>query len=132
MTVIEGDHGSAYFHPDNTYAQAVIDCQITLQAQAGGNANIGRELYPLLTASGFEQVQVSPRMVYVDGSRPHLIDGFTRKTFTAMIEGIRERAVAANLISVQAFDTGVNALYQTASEQGTFSYTFFKARAVRS
>jgi hypothetical protein len=29
-----------------------------------------------------------PRMVYVDSNRPDLVDGFTRKTFTAMIEGV--------------------------------------------
>ena len=40
-------------------------------------------------------MRVSPRMVYVDGSRPDLIDGFTRKTFTAMVEGVRETAIAA-------------------------------------
>ena len=35
-------------------------------------------------------------MVYVDDSRPELVDGFTRKTFTAMIEGVREDAIAAD------------------------------------
>jgi hypothetical protein len=34
-------------------------------------------------------------MVYVDNSRPELVDGFVRKTFTAMIEGIREGTLAA-------------------------------------
>jgi len=37
--------------------------------------------------AGLEAVHVSPRMVYVDASRPDLVEGFTRKTFTAMIEG---------------------------------------------
>ena len=45
------------------------------------------KVYPLLVEAGFEAVRVSPRMVYVDASRPALVDGFTRKTFTAMIEG---------------------------------------------
>ena len=35
-----------------------------------GNALIGRELYPLLVSAGYTDVQVSPRMVYVDASRP--------------------------------------------------------------
>jgi len=48
ITVIEGDHGSAFFHPDSQYAQKAIDCLIHLQRDAGGNALIGRQLYPLL------------------------------------------------------------------------------------
>ena len=32
VTVIEGDHGSAYFHPDSAAARAAIDCQVRLQA----------------------------------------------------------------------------------------------------
>ena len=84
MSVIEGDHGSAYFHPDSAAARAAIGCQVELQARAGGNALIGRQVYPLMVEAGFEGVGVSPRMVYVDSTRPGLVDGFTRKTFTAM------------------------------------------------
>ena len=39
---------------------------------------------------GLDAVRVSPRMVYVDSSRPDLVDGFTWRTFTAMIEGVRD------------------------------------------
>jgi hypothetical protein len=128
ITVIEGDHRSAYFHPDSAAAQAAIDCQVTLQREAGGDSLIGRRLYPLLREAAFEDVSVSPRMVYVDGSRPDLIDGFTRKTFTAMIEGVREAALARELITAERFDAGVRDLHRTAADDGTFSYTFFKAR----
>lgn len=31
ITVIEGDHGSAYFHPDSPAAHAAIQCQVELQ-----------------------------------------------------------------------------------------------------
>ncbi|MDO9263247.1 MAG: class I SAM-dependent methyltransferase, partial [Desulfosalsimonadaceae bacterium] len=41
ITVIEGDHGSAYFYPDNDAAHRAIRCQVELQKRAGGNANIG-------------------------------------------------------------------------------------------
>ena len=127
ITVIEGDHGSAYFHPENRAAQAAIDCLIELQRAAGGNALIGRQLYPLLRQSGFTAVRVSPRMVYVDSSRPELVDGFTKKTFTAMVEGVREAAIAAGLIEPQTFDAGIASLYRTAEADGVFCYTFFKA-----
>ena len=98
ITVIEGDHGSAYFHPDSPAARAAIRCQVELQRAAGGDALIGRRLYPLMVEAGVDAVRVSPRMVYVDASRPELVDGFTNKTFIAMIEGVRAPAIAAGLI----------------------------------
>ena len=70
-------------------------------------------------------------MVYADGSRPHLVDGFTRKTFTAMIEGVRERSIAAGLIGAAGFDDGVRDLYRTAEADGVFCYTFFKGVGVK-
>ena len=127
ITVIEGDHGSAFFHPDSSAAREAISCLVELQRMAGGNAMIGRQLYPLLFDAGFEAVRVSPRMVYVDSSRPDLVDGFTRKTFTAMVEGIREAAIKAGLTEATALDAGIRALYRTAEADGVFCYTFFKA-----
>ncbi|MCX6685866.1 MAG: hypothetical protein NTV10_04380 [Methanoregula sp.] len=46
----------------------------------GGGAlkKSGQELYPLLAGAGFREVTVSPRMVYVDHSRPQLVEGFTK------------------------------------------------------
>lgn len=126
VTLIEGDHGSTYFHPDNPDARAAIDCQVRLQRDAGGDALVGRQVYPLLSAAGFDAVRVSPRMVYVDASRPELVDGFTRKTFTAMIEGIRPAALAAGLIEADRFDAGIAALHRTTEADGVFCYTFFK------
>jgi SAM-dependent methyltransferase len=126
ITVIEGDHGSAYFYPDSSAAHAAIQCLVTLQRMAGGNALIGRQLYPLMIEAGFDAVRVSPRIVYVDSSRPDLVDGFTRKTFTAMIEGIREPAVAAGLTDPNGFDTGIRDLHRTTDADGVFCYTFFK------
>ncbi|MBP7070140.1 MAG: methyltransferase domain-containing protein [Methanothrix sp.] len=128
ITVIEGDHGSAYFHPDSDAARRAINCQVQLQRRAGGNAMIGREMYPVLRAAGFSAVSVSPRMVYVDSSRPELVEGFTKKTFTAMIEGVGPAAVGAGIIEKQDFEAGVRDLYRTAEDDGVFCYTFFKGR----
>jgi SAM-dependent methyltransferase len=126
MTVIEGDHGSTYFHPDSSAAHMAIQCLVELQRLGGGNALIGRQLYPLMVQAGLDAVQVSPRMVYVDSSRPHLVDGFTRKTFTAMIEGVRKPAIESGLTDAAAFDAGVRDLHRTAESDGVFCYTFFK------
>ena len=130
ITVIEGDHGSTYFHPDSEAAHAAIRCQVELQRAAGGDSNIGRQVYPLLVEAGYDAVHVRPLMVYVDFSRPELADGFTRKTFTAMIEGVREDAIAADLIAPERFDAGIRDLYRTAEADGVFCYTFFKGVGV--
>jgi SAM-dependent methyltransferase len=129
ITVIEGDHGSAYFHPDNADARRAIDCLVELQRRGGGNALIGRQLFPLVTGAGFEDVSVSPRMVYVDSSRPALVEGFTKLTFTAMVEGVGPEVEKKGLMSKEAWDRGIAALYRTAETDGVFCYTFFKATA---
>lgn len=129
ITVIEGDHGSTYFHPESAAARRAIACQVELQRLAGGDALIGRQLYPLLCAAGFTAVHATPRSVYVDGSRPDLAEGFTRKTFTAMIEGVRESAIEAGIVEPEAFDAGIRALRRTSEADGVFCYTFFKAVA---
>jgi len=127
LTVIEGDHGSAFFHPKSARAQRTIECLNQAQAAAGGDALIGRRLYPLLRAAGLDDVQVSPRFVYADNSRPSWVDGFTRKTFIAMVEGAAEPALRLGLIDKAAWDEGIADLKRSAEEDGTFCYTFFKA-----
>jgi ubiquinone/menaquinone biosynthesis C-methylase UbiE len=131
ITVIEGDHGSAYFSPDSAAARKAIGCLVTLQREKGGNALIGRELYPLLTRAGFGEVSVSPRMVYVDASRPELIEGFTKQTFTAMVEGVEEEALARGLVSRAEWEKGIRDLYRTCEPDGTFCYAFFKGTGVK-
>jgi hypothetical protein len=118
------------FHPDSAHARAAIGCQVRLQAAAGGNALVGRQLQPLLAAAGYRQVHVRPRTVYADQTRPALVEGFTRNTFTAMVAAVRDDAVAAGLSSGVAFDRGVADLRGTGEPGGTFHYTFFKAVAV--
>ncbi|MFC1978914.1 methyltransferase domain-containing protein [Chloroflexota bacterium] len=126
ITVIEGDHGSAYYHPASKHAQRNIQCLIDIQAKMGGDSLIGRRLYPLLVDVGFKNVNVSPRFVYADSSRPHMVEGFTRNTFIAMVKGVREQAFKTGLIDEDAWDKGIRDLYRTAEENGTFCYTFFK------
>jgi ubiquinone/menaquinone biosynthesis C-methylase UbiE len=127
ITVIEGDHGSVYFYPDSPAARQAIQCQVELQRRAGGNAMVGRELYPLMCSAGYRSIHVSPRMVYVDSNKPELVEGFTKNTFTAMIKGVRESALDAGIIAPDDFDNGIKDLYRTAASDGVFCYTFFKA-----
>ena len=126
MIAIEGDHGSTFFYPDSEYAHLAIDCQVQLQKLNGGNSNIGRALYPLFNSAGLADVFVSPRMVYVDASRPLLVEGFIKNTFTAMIEGVGDKAVQKGIIDQVSFNKGIRDLYRTGEPDGVFSYTFFK------
>jgi len=129
ITVIEGDHGSTFFHPDSKEAHRAIDCLVKLQQLVGGNALIGRQLFPLMTGAGFEEVHVSPRMVYVDSSRPALVEGFTKLTFTAMVEGVGPEVERQGLMSREDWERGIVSLYRTTETDGVFCYTFFKATA---
>jgi SAM-dependent methyltransferase len=131
ITVVEGDHGSTFFHPPSAAARDAIACLVELQARAGGDGLIGRRLYPLIAGAGFTNVRVAPKTVYVDASRPDLVEGFTRKTFTAMIEGVRAPGVTAGLISPRRFDAGIRALRRTTRADGVFCYTFFKGIGVK-
>lgn len=131
ITSLEGDHASAYFYPESPFAQQAIDCLVKIQANLGGNALVGRQLYPLLKHAGFTNIRVTPRQVYVDASRPEWVEGFTKNTFTAMVEGAKEQALQQGLIDLDTWEQGIADLYATASEDGTFSYTFFKGIAVK-
>ncbi|MBF0510615.1 MAG: SAM-dependent methyltransferase, partial [Deltaproteobacteria bacterium] len=112
-------------------ALKAVQCLIDIQARFGGNSLIGRQLYPLLKSAGFQVPVVSPRMVYVDSSRPELVEGFTKNTFTAMVEGVRDQALELNLIDQAGWDRGIADLYATAEKDGVFCYTFFKGTAIR-
>ncbi|MDH3649001.1 MAG: methyltransferase domain-containing protein [Saprospiraceae bacterium] len=131
IMVIEGDHGSTYFHPDSPEATKAVQCQVLLQKQSGGDANIGRKLYPIFQEAGLKEIKVSPRQVYVDDSNPKLVEGFTKNTFTAMIQGIAGEAVARQLISPEDAAKGISDLLTTASGGGTFCYTFFKGIGIK-
>ncbi len=131
ITVIEGDHGSTYFHPDSEEARQTIHCLIDLQARLGGNSLIGRELFPLLSQAGFIDPLVSPRMVYVDFGRPEYVEGFTKNTFIAMVEGVKKQAIESGMIDEARWDRGIKDLYRTTEKDGTFCYTFFKGVAFK-
>ncbi len=69
--------------------------------------------------------------MYVDASRPGLVDGFTKKTFAAMVAGVREASLSAGLIDAVTFDAGMRALQRTTGADGVFCYTFFKGTGTK-
>jgi ubiquinone/menaquinone biosynthesis C-methylase UbiE len=131
ITVIEGDHGSFYCYPETKEAMHAVKSLIDVQAGLGGNSLIGRQLFPLLNQAEFKDIHVSPRMVYVDASNPDLIDGFSKKTFIAMVEGVRDQALSLRLIDEKTWKKGIMDLYRATEKDGTFCYTFFKGTAIK-
>jgi ubiquinone/menaquinone biosynthesis C-methylase UbiE len=129
VTAIEGDHGSWYCHPQTPEASRTVACLIEIQARLGGDALIGRRLYPLLCNAGFRDIRVIPKMVYVDGSRPDLVEGFSKNTFIAMVEGVRAQALSLGLIDEAAWDKGIADMHRATKRDGTFAYTFFRGTA---
>ena len=132
ITVIEGDHGTVLLHPDDDAARKLVEGQVSLQASRGGNANIGRALYPLLREAGYSPIHVQPRQMYVDGSKPELVEGFIRNTFIAMIEGMTSEMIQAGIRTPSEVEAGLRGLARTAAATGSFSYTFFRAVATAS
>jgi SAM-dependent methyltransferase len=131
MTVIEGDHGSCYFHPETPAACAAWRCLIEVQARLGGDSLIGRRLHPLVKGAGLNRVRTEPRMVYVDQSHPELVEGFIRRTIIPMVEGVAGQALGWGLIDQATWEQGLADLHETAQVQGTFCYNFFKTLAVK-
>lgn len=128
LTLIEGDHGSCYFHPETEPARKAWGCLIQVQAMLGGNSLIGRQAFPLLKQAGFRDIAVSPRMVYVDQGNPPLKDSFVNRTIIPMVEGVGTKALEWGLIDAATWEGGIADLRRvSAMEQGTFCYTFFKA-----
>jgi ubiquinone/menaquinone biosynthesis C-methylase UbiE len=132
LLVVEGDHGSCYFYPSTTEAVRAWRCLIEIQSRLGGDSEIGRRLRPLLLAAGFDDVRVSPRMVYADDSHPLLQRRFVLQTIVPMVEGVRDEALSAGLMVPSEWDKGIADLRATGTGRGgTFCYTFFKALGVK-
>lgn len=131
LTVIEGDHGSCYFYPETKEALKVWNCLVRSQKHLNGNPMIGRELHHLLVDSEFKEVEISPKIVYVDSSKPKLVDGFIKKTIIAMVEGVKDQVLEKGMVDVKTWNKGINDLYKTAKPGGTFFYNFFKGRGIK-
>lgn len=130
VTVIEGDHGSCYFHPMSDETMQAWRCLIRVQADLGGDSLIGRRLYSVMAEAGGLDPIVSPRMVYADRSRPEVMDAFVAKTIIPMVEGVKEQAIERGYITPAAWKKGLADLRAiVSSDVGSFCYTFFKVVA---
>jgi len=131
ITVIEGDHGSCYFHPESKEALQTWQCLIRVQQHLKCNPLMGREIYPLLDAADFKNIHVSPKIVYIDSSKPELVEGFIKRTIIPMVEGVREQAIDLGIIDEKSWDKGIKDLHKTSALGGVFFYNFFKGIGIK-
>lgn len=130
ITVIEGDHGSFFWHPETAESQKVWQSLITLQKGLGHDPLIGRRLYPLLSNAGFKVQKVTPRWIYADGSLPDLKSEGIHKIMIPMLQASRVQALELKLIDEKTWEKGIDDLSRAAkSGEGVFFYTWFKAVA---
>ena len=59
------------------------------------------------------------------------MESFTRRTFTAMVELVREEALGRGLMDPARWAQGIADLHRTAEDDGVFLYTFFKGVGMR-
>jgi len=131
ITVIEGDHGSCYFYPETEESVKAWECLIKVQTDLNCNPLMGRELYPILKEAGFHNVEVDPRIVYVDESKLELVEGFIEKTIIAMVEGVKDQSIESGLIDLETWEKGIEGLKKTKNPDGVFFYNFFKGKAIK-
>ncbi|MCK5861187.1 MAG: methyltransferase domain-containing protein, partial [Candidatus Hydrogenedentes bacterium] len=130
ITAIEGDHGSAFFHPETPEALAVWKCLQQLQVQSNGDGHIGRRLYTIFQKSEATTISIKPLPVYCDPGLPRMMEGFVDKTIVGMLRGIEEEVISRNMIKEEVWHKGLDSLLRLSkSKEGTFMYTFFRAEA---
>lgn len=132
ITVIEGDHGSCFWHPETEESVTVWRSLITVQALLGHDPLIGRGLYPLLSDAGFEIKDVFPKWVYADARNLVLMDGMVNKIIVPMVQTARERALEMGIVDKSTWEKGIADLERSGMPpNGTFFYTWFKAVGVK-
>jgi ubiquinone/menaquinone biosynthesis C-methylase UbiE len=132
ITVIEGDHGSCFWHPETEAALKVWDAMIEAQKMLGHDPLIGRRVYPLLKQAGFNVKDVSPRWVYTDSSNAELMDGVVNRIIVPMVESAKAGILRSERLDKSMWDKGIADLGKSGlPPDGTFFYTWFKGVGVK-
>jgi SAM-dependent methyltransferase len=130
ITVIEGDHGSCFWHRQTAESMAAWNGLITAQQNIGHDPNIGRRLCPLLSAAGFELQSCEPVWLYADRMKPALRDGMVNHIIVPMVQSAKEQILTDKLVPEDVYEKGIADLSRVdESDEGTFFYTWFKAVA---
>ena len=129
-TVIEGDHGSCFWHPETPESVAAWNGLITAQRNIGHDPNIGRRLTPVLEEAGFELQTCEPAWLYADRLKPELRDGMVDHIIVPMVQSAEQQILTDKLVPKEVYEKGIADLSRVDQiEEGTFFYTWFKAVA---
>ena len=132
ITLIEGDHGSCFWHPETNSARQAWHAFIGAQANLGHDGLIGRRLYPLLNDAEFLIKDISPRWVYADYSNAAFLDGVVNKIIVPMVKSAEDQILKNQMLSLETWKKGIQDLSKIGlNENGTFFYTWFKALAYK-
>ncbi len=132
ITLIEGDHGSCFWHPETRESLDVWNSLIVAQQALGHDPLIGRKLYPLLQAADFNIQTVEPRWVYTDASDLKLADGVLNKIIIPMINSAKVQVLNSAIVSTSTWNKGLKDMENTARPpEGTFFYTWFKGVGIK-
>ncbi|HOK96035.1 MAG TPA: methyltransferase domain-containing protein [Anaerohalosphaeraceae bacterium] len=130
ITIIEGDHGSCFWHPQTPESIAAWYGLIKAQQNIGHDPTIGRRLTPLLTEAGFRLQSCRPAWLYADRLNPALRDGMVNHIIVPMVQSAETQILADNLVPQDMYQKGIADLLRVDEvEEGTFFYTWFKAVA---
>lgn len=130
LTVIEGDHGSCFWHPETPESVAAWNGLIIAQQRQGHDPNIGRRLTPLLTEAGFDLQTCDPAWLYADRLKGNLRDGMVNHIIVPMVQSAEQQILEENLVPNDIYQKGIADLSRVDQiEEGTFFYTWFKAVA---
>jgi SAM-dependent methyltransferase len=130
ITVIEGDHGSCFWHPETPASLAAWHGLITAQRNIGHDPNIGRRLAPLLAEAGFRLQTCRPVWLYADRLQPALRDGMVDHIIVPMVQSAEHQILAERLVPEEVYHQGIRDLARVdETDEGSFFYTWFKAVA---
>lgn len=128
LTIIEGDHGSCFWHPETPPSVAAWCGLIAAQRTLGHDPNIGRRLAPLLTEAGLALQRSEPAWLYADKLTPALRDGMVDHIIVPMVQSAQEQILKDNLVPKDLYQQGIADLSRVDElDEGTFFYTWFRA-----
>ena len=132
ITVIEGDHGSCFWHPETPASMAAWNGLIDAQRSNGHDPNIGRRLTPLVAAAGFGLKSCEPAWLYADKLKPALRDGMVDHIIVPMVRSAEQQILDDGLVDPAMYRQGIDELSRVDEmDEGTFFYTWFKATATK-
>jgi len=112
LVVEDIDFRGCFCYPDNAAFAAYVDLYTHTVANRGGDANIGPRLPSLLTAAGFENVQMH-------AVTPASVDGEAKLLAPITLENIADAVAAEGLATVAELRRLVAELYEFATHPGT-------------